>query len=221
MVQMIVPHSVEGLTGPSPVQAMVPCAVQPHGEPVAVETPGPIARKGVVVPSLADYRILVSKVLDDVEMGRSQARNFDNYGAGHAAIVVEEMLLRAKDFVHCFAQRLSADVYSVDGFEAFLKRCPNGRIEIVVEEPDAFRDEFSALRGADKFIGHPQVYVGWYKPDFDVEHVINIDNRIARIETSRENRTASVVASNVGATAIEDAEALFQQVRRLSSVVRS
>ena len=163
----------DGLMAPTQPSGSV-AALKPAQVP-AVTTAGPSAgRKTTRLPPVDEYRFLVDRVLNDVTSGRTPTRAFDNFDHSHAGAVVEAMLSRATSFVHVFAQRLSNDVFSIDLLQEFLDRCPDGRIEIVVEDAGVLADPYSALFGASEFVSNSRVYVGVYKPPFPREKAVAI-----------------------------------------------
>lgn len=171
----------------------------------------------VTEQDLSEYRDNVRFILGDVTGGRTTARTFDNNSDAYAAIVVGEMLIRARRSVRCFSQQLSKTVYNLDSMRSALARSRELTIKLVVEEQDVLTNPESALCGAFDFAQNPRVDLQVYRPPFDVEHVLIVDGRMARIETERENRKASVQVARETSRFIQGASALFDQVHRLST----
>ena len=136
-------------------------------------------------PDLDDYRSLVAGVFDDASRNSNVVREFENFGAGHARIVLEVMVQHAASSVciysHCFAR----EIYSARWFDSFLARVPQGQITLLVESKSVFDDERSILSTAKHLAHDSRVSIRYVPETGRAQHVALIDGKFARVERSK------------------------------------
>ncbi|HEY1632073.1 MAG TPA: hypothetical protein VGF56_12225 [Rhizomicrobium sp.] len=141
---------------------------------------------------LNDYRSTVARLFDEASNSNLPVSSFDNYGASHAQIVLDEMVRRARASIKIYSRRLNSLVYNAAWFEAFLIRSREGRILFYVEEPDVFTSEGSILSRSEILRTNPRVQTYLVAPENRRAHLALIDDRIVRVETSQDHMKATV-----------------------------
>jgi hypothetical protein len=177
-------HLRENLMRPANQKPAVSVLATGCPEAAATETELPVE----------EYGVHVARVLDDVIVRGTASRVFDNFGAGHAAIVLREILTRASKKISIYARRLDKKVWNAAWLRDFLAHSPAGIVDILVENEDVFSDVESALYQAYDLLMDPRVTVAVVPEEDRAEHMALADDWLVRVETSPEDRTASVAA---------------------------
>jgi hypothetical protein len=167
---------------------------------------------------MPDYKEFV----DQISQSTEPSQVILNRSPQHAAVVIEFLFRRAREFVHIVANKLSPDVYCADGvIQAaceFIRTHRDGTIHILVENKIE-RDSHQLLVALDN-IAPQRVTLGFIPPEVTTQYKFNLvvaDGVSYRVEENRDLREAMIRFSDpkFGGRA----EEAFQQLVRHSTLI--